>query len=222
MKRIHVICEGPTEINFVREVLQIQFSQLHLIPILPGKTFGKGRGGDIKYDRVKPDIVRVLKHDRECCCTTFFDYYGLGDFPEKEEPRGQEPEEKAQRIELAMADDITKTLGTDFNPARFYPYLSLYEFEGLLFSDPQQLAQGLYHPDLQPDLTDVRQAFSSPEHINDDPETAPSKRLKRICPGYDKVTGGNIAALSVGLDAMRQECSHFRRWLEWFESFTRL
>ncbi|MBI5528812.1 MAG: DUF4276 family protein [Deltaproteobacteria bacterium] len=221
MKRVHVICEGPTEQTFVRQVLQPVLPQLHLIAILPGKTFGRGRGGAIKYDRVKPDIVRTLKHDRLCCCTTFFDYYGLGKFPSTDEPRGASPERKSARIEDAIMGDVCKELGPDFIADRFRPYLSMHEFEGLLFSDPRRLAEGLYRPDLEAEIVKVRASAESPEHIDDGTETAPSKRLKDICAGYDKITGGNVAALAVGIDAMMRECAHFRRWMDWFDELSR-
>jgi len=216
MTRVHVVCEGPTEILFVNVTLQARFSTLHLIPFLPGKNYSKRqRGGDIKYDRVKPDIMRVLKHDRACYCTTLLDFYGLGRFPAKEEPRGSAPENKAARIELAVGDDIAEEMGPGFDRSRFFPYLSVHEFEALLFSDPRRLAEGLGREELAGDFLAVRNGFETPEHINDDPLKAPSKRLKSICRGYDKPTGGNIAALAVGLDAMARECPHFRRWTEW-------
>ncbi|MEW6368216.1 MAG: DUF4276 family protein [Acidobacteriota bacterium] len=217
MTRVHVVCEGPTEQAFVREVLQGRFPGLHLIAILPGKVFGRAWGGAIKYDRVRPDIVRSLKHDRNCCCTSFFDYYGLGAFPSNNAPSGNSPEIKAARIEEAVAADVRETMGTDFDASRFYPYLSMHEFEGLLFSDPGRLAEGLYRPDLEPSLAAIRMSAETPEHIDDGKETAPSKRLKTVCAGYDKVTGGNVAALAVGIDAMMRECAHFRRWMQWFE-----
>jgi hypothetical protein len=221
MKRVHVICEGLTELTFVGQLLQPAFPHLRLIALEPGKTFGWARGGDIKYDRVKPDIVRTLKHDRECYCTTFLDYYARVGFPEKEEPHGQTPESKAARIECAVAEDVAGELGESFDRSRFYPYFSMHEFEGLLLSDPQKLAEGIYQPDLSAALRETRSAFDSPEHIDDGQQTAPSKRLKQACSRYDKVTGGNIAALGVGLDAMRRECAHFNRWLKWFETLQR-
>jgi hypothetical protein len=217
MRRVHVVCEGPTELTFVREVLQPWFTALHLIPFLPGKHRGNPHGGDVKYARVKPDILRILKHDRECCCTTLFDYYALGEFPSYEEPRGQSPEEKAARIENAVADDVAAELGAGFDRSRFFCHLSMHEFEGLLFSDPRRLALGLYRPDLEPELAGIRAGVPSPEHIDEDRETAPSKRLKRVCGSYNKVTGGNVAALTVGIEAMSRECAHFHGWLAWFD-----
>lgn len=218
MRRVHVIWEGQTELTFVRELLQPALPGLHLIGFLPGKKFGRQRGGDIRYARVKPDILNTLKSDAACCCTTFLDYYGLGEFPSNDQPHGSEPEHKAARIEQAVAADIAQELGTSFDSRRFYPYLSLHEFEALLFSDPSRLASGLYQPALAPALQTVRTSFETPEHIDDGVEAAPSKRLKKVCDRYDKVTGGNLAALEVGVDAMKRECGHFARWFEWLES----
>jgi hypothetical protein len=219
MKRVFVLCEGPTELTFVREIIQPEFPALYLIAILPGKTYAKRQsGGNIKYARAQPDILNTLKMDSQCFCTTMFDYYGLGgDFPCQEEPRGESPEDKAARIERAVDREMAKKMGSSFNPARFRCYLSMHEFEGLLFSDPTQLALGLGRPEAEKDLRTERASVASPEHLNDDPNMAPSKRLRRICPGYDKVVGGNIAALSVGISAMKRECNHFHQWLKWFE-----
>lgn len=221
MIRVHVVCEGPTELTFVREVLQDSYPRLHLIPILPGKVFGRQAGGDIRFDRVKPDILRILKKDRQCFCTTFLDFYGLRDFPSMAESNHQVPRCQAQPhdrvgcIELAIADSVAKEMGPHFRRERFQPYLSIHEFEALLFSDPRRLSDGLYRADLEAELVAIRGAFETPEHIDDGRETAPSKRLKSVCGTYDKVTGGNLAALAVGLEAMRRECSHFRDWLAW-------
>jgi hypothetical protein len=219
MKRVFVLCEGPTELTFVREILQPEFPVLHLIAILPGKTYAKRQsGGNIKYARAKPDILNALKMDPQCFCTTMFDYYGLGDdFPSQEEPRGESPEDKAARIERAVNREVAKKLGPSFNPTRFRCYLSMHEFEGLLFSDPTQLALGLGRAEIEEDLRAERASVATPEHLNNDPENAPSKRLRRICPVYDKVVGGNVAALSVGIGAMKRECAHFHQWLEWFK-----
>lgn len=225
MTRVHVACEGPTELTFVREVLQPSMPRLHLIAFLPGKLVsrnGRGRGGDIRYGRVWQDFTIALKNDPACYCTTFFDYYALGtDFPELNEPVGSEPHAKAQRIELAVDQDISHRMGRNFNPGRFRCFLAMHEFEGLLFSAPSSLALGLGRADIEATLHSVRDGFATPEHINDSREPAPSKRLIAACSvgeKYDKVTGGNVAALEVGLEAMRRECTHFRGWLEWLES----
>ena len=49
-------------------------------------------------------------------------------------------------------------------------------------------------------------------------DTAPSKRILAIIPGYQKPLTGTLAALEIGLAAMRVECPHFDEWLELLET----
>lgn len=216
MKQVFVICEGFTEKVFVKEILAPAISRTQFHAVFPGKPFNRQRGGNISYARVKPDILATIKTDREHFCTTFFDYYALGRFPELiAEIPPRTPGERAALIENAIEQDVAKELGGGFNPNRFKAYLSMYEFEGLLFSDPARMASGLYRPDLEPALREIRSKFPTPEHINDDRLTAPSKLLGRLIPGFDKVAAGNLAAMAVGVETMKRECEHFREWFEW-------
>ena len=43
---------------------------------------------------------------------------------------------------------------------------------------------------------------------------APSKRLLRIVPEYDKVMFGNIIALEIGITTILEKCPRFRAWTE--------
>ena len=97
---------------------------------------------------------------------------------------------------------------------RFIPYLQLHEFEGLLFSDPAAFARGVGRLDLSDAFRAIRQVFATPEDINNDRRTAPSKRIEVAYPAYQKVTGGTLAAQAVGLPAMRRECPRFGRWVD--------
>ena len=49
-------------------------------------------------------------------------------------------------------------------------------------------------------------------------ENAPSKRVIAIYSSYRKVIEGTLAARAVGIEKMRQECGHFRNWLEQLQS----
>lgn len=53
----------------------------------------------------------------------------------------------------------------------------MYEFEGLLFSDPQRFASGIDQLQLATAFSAIRKEFDTPEEINDSPMTAPSKRI---------------------------------------------
>ncbi|WP_211193645.1 DUF4276 family protein [Pyxidicoccus fallax] len=98
------------------------------------------------------------------------------------------------------------------------PYLQVHEFEALLFSDVATTGYvlGATPSELQ-QLQKIRGAFETPEHINDSPETAPSKRLLQLFPRYDKTFFGPAAVSRIGLEAVRRECPHFASWLTTLE-----
>jgi len=215
--RVYVIVEGQTEESFVRQVLASALwpYEVYVTPILLGRT-----GGKPNYARVKKDVVAQLKQDRTAYCSTMLDLYGLGvDFPGISLPGNLQNIQKVVRIEQAVKADIVATVSANLRPdLRFQPYLQLHEYEGLLFSDPAEFARGIGQPQLTHQFQTIRDGFATPEDINDNIHTAPSKRVLGVYPAYRKVLDGVLAAQSVGVDTMRQECAHFREWLAWFES----
>ena len=58
----------------------------------------------------------------------------------------------------------------------------------------------------------------SPEDVNDGPDTAPSKRLERLLPGYSKPLHGPLATEGAGLAALREACPRFDGWVRRLES----
>jgi hypothetical protein len=168
---------------------------------------------------VKKDIVKQLKQDRAAYCSTMLDFYGLGNgFPGTPLPGGLANPEKATRIERATKEDIVAEI-PDFRPdLRFLPYLQLHEYEGLLFSDPMTFARGIYEPRLTESFKKIRDEFPTPEDINDRPDLAPSKRVLSLHPPYSKPIHGTLAAIAIGIERMREECPHFRDWVERLEA----
>ena len=218
MTRVSVIVEGPTERSFVQQILAPSLWPVgvYVFAIILGVPGHKG--GRTNYARVKKDVLRQLSEDRGAYCSTMFDFYGLGGgFPGMPLPPNLANVDKVIHLERAMKDDIIAHAPDLRSGVRFIPYLQLHEFEGLLFSDPVGFARGIYQPGLEDDLRKIRDAFPSPEDINDSTETAPSKRVLNLCPGYRKPLHGTLAALEVGIDAMRRECPHFRDWVERLE-----
>ena len=94
----------------------------------------------------------------------------------------------------------------------------MYEFEGLLFSDPQGFARGIDQPDLVDHFERVRSQFLSPEEINDSPITAPSKRIENVYRGYQKPLHGVLAAEEIGLSVIREHCPLFDEWVTSLEN----
>ena len=48
----------------------------------------------------------------------------------------------------------------------------------------------------------------------DSQHTAPSKRIEKLVPEYQKLLMGVQAAQDIGLETICAECLHFRRWME--------
>lgn len=221
MIRVHIICEGQTEEMFVKELLVPIFlaKGLLLVPALVGRPGHKG--GNFKFDRLQADVKNRLLGERTAYCTTFFDYYGLPQsFPGKDIHDSQvDIVTKATRVQDGMTTKLTRLIGDDAM-RRFIPFVQMYEFEALLFSDPLAFARGISNEHLSQNLIDIAEQFDSPEHINNSPQTSPSKRIESLIRGYEKPLMGTLGALEVGLDVMRQKCELFDNWLKQLESLT--
>jgi hypothetical protein len=215
MTRVNVIVEGQTEESFVKNVLApfLWPGGIYTTPIILGVPGHKG--GNVNYSRLRKDILLQLKQDQTAFCSTMFDLYGLGPgFPGLPTARSFTGLKSAEVIEQGIYRDIT-TEAPDLRPdLRFIPYIQVHEYEGLLFSDPDALAAAIGRVDLSGSITDIRNAFQTPEDINDDPDTDPSKRILRIYPSYRKVFEGTTAAQRVGIDNMLRQCPHFQSWVD--------
>jgi hypothetical protein len=110
-------------------------------------------------------------------------------------------------MESAISEDIT-------NP-RFIPYIQLHEFEGLLFSDSEafRILIGT-DPSILLRIEKIVGEALNPELINDGQETAPSKRLQALFPGYKKVLHGASLAQIIGIRTIRDKCPRFNEWIE--------
>jgi hypothetical protein len=151
------------------------------------------------------------------------DFYGLpqqGDraWPGRAAAAGASGHQKAAVVEEALRKDLAHAMGADFDATRFLPFVVVHEFEGLLFSDCAAFARGICRPDLEPHFVQIRKRFATPEEIDDSPDTAPSKRVEDLLPGYEKPILGSLAILDIGLETIRAECPHFNSWLQRLES----
>ena len=210
-----VIVEGQTEESFVNDVLApaLWLRELLLTPILLGVPGQKG--GRTNYARVRKDILLHLKQDKNSYCSTMLDYYGLGvGFPGTSPSGTLSNSGKVRHIEAAIQADMCAQVPELRPDLRLLPYLQLHEYEALLFSDPAAFANGINHSHLAGQFSSIRDRFPNPEDINDNPETAPSKRILKIYPGYRKVIDGSLAARAVTVEKMRESCPHFRDWLD--------
>lgn len=230
MDRLLVHVEGETEETFVHEVLAPHLRNVGYTKVsarLIGNARQRDRRGGIRsWAAARRDILNHLKEDPGCLATTMVDYYGLPQTGERAWPGRQAAgnlpfPQKAATVQHALLADVRAGMGAGFDPARFVPYVMMHEFEGLLFSDCERFGEGIGRPDLATDFQAIRDAFSSPEEIDDSPITAPSKRVESLVPGYEKPLLGTLAVLEIGLEAIRAECPHFRAWLEHLEERAR-
>lgn len=100
---------------------------------------------------------------------------------------------------------------------RFIPYLQVYEFEALLFSNATIFETEFERSEIL-DYEFLQQTLLiAPEEINDGLDTAPSKRLEKIIKGYNKVLYGSLLSSEIGLDTIREKCPRFNQWIERLE-----
>jgi hypothetical protein len=223
-----IVVEGPTEQIFVRDFLAPAMSvkgiYLHAARIgSPGH-----KGGDIRFERAKNDIGNFLKQRTDTYVSTMFDYFRIdSDWPGKKQISSQVKSgvrlaaaQKADLLETATRQKIVESFGSNNANRRFIPYISMHEFEALLFSDPVVLAEKI---NVAPQrIEQILAECGSPEEINDSPETAPSKRIAVLTSGYRKIAMGKTIAESIGIPAMRRNCPHFDQWLTTIEQLQKM
>ena len=110
---------------------------------------------------------------------------------------------------------------------RYFPFITLHEFEALLFVKPEIIATVLRQPVLTKPLQAIRESYpATPEEINDSPATSPSARIESACEVhcgsarmFQKRLHGPIIAGRIGLEQIRKECTHFNDWMSKLEVF---
>ena len=213
MVRLIILVEGPTETGFVDNVLAPHLYQIGHTDVRPILT-GKRGGGIARWGPVRRDILSSLKQGPDIWVTTMVDYSGmLYSWPGRRQAESMRTiEHKADTVEQAMLACITGAL-ENFHPVRFIPHAVMHEFESLLFSDPTMLATAIGHTNLAPQLENILNQYGSPEEINASFDTFPSRRIKRLAPGYQKAITGVNAARQIGLTTIRSRCELFDRWV---------
>lgn len=204
MKRILVYCEGPSEETFVNRIIAPAFYEKEIY------FTASSCNGVSKYSIMKKQLQEYCRHDRTQYVTMMVDYYGLhGDVPGIHDNVSGDIYTKITHIEQAIRDDIKET--------NFIPNLVLHEFEALLFSQPEYFDyRDISHQTVE-QLCHIASDFATPEHINNAPNTAPSKRILALYPAYNKILDGYAIAELIGLSTIRKKCKHFDAWLTTLE-----
>lgn len=209
--RILVVCEGSTEEGFVNEVLAPHLGQLGIdirgtrLLTSPGQ-----KGGVPSWEGTRRQLDRLCKSRSATHITTLFDLYGLPtSFPGRDLPAKGDPVVWARALEQQIEQDL--------GHPQFKAHLQVHEFEAMLFSTAEGF-QRYALPTVAEDLMLQASRFPTPEHINDSPQTAPSKRIEKAFPQYRKVSLGLLIAREISLPNIRSRCLHFDSWLTWLES----
>jgi hypothetical protein len=208
MKTVIIICEGPTEEVFCRNLLSQYLQNSCRIEI-------RLLGGNCNWQRIRDMAEKALKQQKNALVTTFFDYYGVKTkkFPNWKETVGINKANVRERIEIlenGMLEEIDSNLRY-----RFIPYVQLHEFEALLFNNIEVFDEMFEFEQYdRAELLNVFNEFPDPEMIDQGTETSPSHRLIKIIPAYRKVIQGNAIAEKIGIEQIRQKNKHFNDWIE--------
>lgn len=140
-----------------------------------------------------------------------FDYYALPeDFPGFNESKLiTDVRERISFLESKFLEEMA----TD----AFIPYIQLHEFEALLFVDIDQLIPE--YPLADANIHKLKletDKYGDPEMIDDGPATAPSKRIISALEKYyhyNKVKSGVSTTSRIGIDALLENCRHFKMWI---------
>jgi hypothetical protein len=211
MRAIYILAEGPTEEEFINQILIHYFNRHNIYDVraILMETSPGFKGGDISYARYSYNAKLLLKQEKDILVTSLIDFFRLKtDFPCYIEANGIP--NKFDRVKF-----LETKIGEDINNNRFIPYIQLHEFEGLLFSSEKGFE---YLPEISTNnfqqLINVVNLYDNPEKINDGPNTAPSKRLENLIPGYQKTLHGPIIADEISIDVILEKCERFKHWIE--------
>jgi len=201
--RVGIAVEGPTEEDFVKRVLANHLTVFGVWPhpALPGR-----RGGSISVQRLASGMRELLR-DFDAV-TSLVDYYGF---------RGK-GDATPDGLESEILGQLNRTVTRPVSPRHVFPYVQSHEFEALLFADVEKFRciPSVSERSVN-ELAQMRGEFKTPEDIDDGSATAPSKRLRRCVPGYDKRVHGPLVAEEIGIDRIRSECPRFSDWLDRIE-----
>ena len=212
MRGLYILAEGPTEEEFINRVLRPYFYNYGIndVRAILMETSPGHKGGDVSYQRFKNNAEKLLKRESDVIVTSLIDFFRLKtDFPDFVSTSSIT--DKFQRV-----TNLENAIAHDINRSRLIPYIQLHEFESLLFSS--NAGFNYFSDDIpESNLVELNRAvlkYENPELLNDGAESAPSKRLERLIPGYRKTLHGPFIAEEISLSVIMNRCVRFRNWIE--------
>ncbi|WP_166961501.1 DUF4276 family protein [Yeosuana marina] len=205
MKRLVFIVEGDTEIILVQNLIVPYLvglgfrNSMHAQTIITNRKQHK-KGGVVGYEKFKNEVTRTFAQGN-VIITTLIDFFCLpNDFPGH-----TENSLKINQIESAILKDFQ-------NNSDFIPYIQRHELEALMFSNRNGFELVIDEDEKLLQIDSILDEYSNPEDINNHPDTAPSKRLKRIF-NYDKTGDGELIFEMIGIENIIEKCPRFSEWL---------
>ena len=225
-RRALILVEGQTEERVVKDLIApiLAKKQLFITPtivktkVVPGGSDFKG--GLISYQNFRTDLQKLLRGSGGALVTTMIDFYGLpDDFPGMHDL----PQKTDNMLELhiAQATHVEEAIALKFDsPQNFLPFVALHELEAWLFSS-DDVAPGFlqFDADCREQFARICREHDTPQKINTDILTAPSKRLLQIFPRYRKTLHGPAILSRIGIPAIRAKCPHFDEWFTQLEKY---
>lgn len=205
MKRLVFIVEGDTEIILVQKLIFPYLMRMGFMNTMHAQTIITNRkqhkkGGVTDYAKFKNEITRTLAQGN-VIITTIIDFFRLpNDFP-------------GFINDSTRINQIEDAIHTDFghNPD-LIPYIQRHELEALMFSSRDGFELVIDEEGKLQEIDQILHEYSNPEDINNDPETAPSKRMIKIF-GYDKTGDGELIFEMIGMETILSKCPRFAAWI---------
>ena len=210
MRNVYIYCEGPTEESFINEILYPYFFNVGIVvyPIIctTKRTVSKKyTGGVSDYAKIKKELTMLCRQHHNEYVTTMFDYYAMPENTPGLDCTEQDIHERIRHIEQIIDADIGQQ-NCNF-------HFMLHEFEAILFSKPASFSL-IAGENVVSSIQNIRDSYPTPEHINNSPETAPSKRLEALISNYAKVKNGTLLSKDMGIDVIMKQCPHFNSWIQ--------
>jgi hypothetical protein len=217
MRNLHILCEGPTEAAVVDNAVTPHFDPLRVqvTPIIFTTSRPAGgpafKGGLARWSKLERELRLLLRNSATTVLTTLFDYYAFpADAPGMADRPHGSPYDRVRHVESAIAAAI--------GSPRFLPHLVLHETEAWVLADCVRLGDLMGDARPAEKLARLVRKQGGPELVNGGPDTAPSKRIMRAYPEYNKVRDGPLVIADAGLDSIRCRCPHADGWLREVEA----
>ena len=176
---VMAIVEGKTEELFIKRILRKYLADENIYIRATQIKKGGQKGGGVRFNRIRNDLEKHLKQRSDTYVTTMVDYYGVKEWPGLNKvPPQTSPREVARIVNDATKNEVIKLFADQQAARRFIPYMAIHEFEALLFSRSSVIAEKLEVT--EDEVNAVLDECGEPEAINNNRNTAPSKRFGSI------------------------------------------